>query len=94
MRRLERTLVAEYRSAIDRILADLSPDGLDDAVATAALAMDVRGYEDIKARRGNEFLAELRTPVLDESVADSTALAVYHSRLATLPPRSGDRSPV
>ena len=66
VRRLERTLVAEYRSAIDRILADLSPAGLDDAVAPAALAMDVRGYEDIKATRGNEFLAKLRTRVLDE----------------------------
>ena len=66
VRRLERTLVAEYRSAIERILAALSADGLDAAVATAALAMDVRGYEDIKVRRGNEFLAELRTRVPEE----------------------------
>jgi len=44
----------------------LSPDELNDAVTTAALAMDVRYYEDIKARRGDEFFAELRTRVLDE----------------------------
>ena len=68
VRRLERTLVAEYRSAIGRILAELSVDGLDDAVATATLAMDVRGYEAIKVRRGNEFLAELRTRVPTGSV--------------------------
>ena len=44
----------------------LSPDDLDDAVTTATPAMDVRYYEDAKARRGDEFFAELRTRVLDK----------------------------
>ncbi|MBC8483593.1 MAG: 2-oxoacid:acceptor oxidoreductase family protein [Actinobacteria bacterium] len=60
VRRLERQILAEYRKALHRILTDLTAEGLDDAVAIAGLAMDVRGYEDLKVRRGNEFLAEIR----------------------------------
>jgi indolepyruvate ferredoxin oxidoreductase len=61
VRRLERTLVAEYRSALSQVLKGLTADGIDDAVATAALAMDVRGYEHIKVECGNAVLEQLRS---------------------------------
>jgi indolepyruvate ferredoxin oxidoreductase len=66
VRRLERLILAEYRKALHRILTDLTAEGLDDAVAIAGLAMDVRGYEDLKVRRGNEFLAEIRARVPEQ----------------------------
>ena len=66
VRRLERQILAEYRKALHRILTDLTAEGLDDAVAIAGLAMDVRGYEDLKVRRGNEFLAEIRARVPEQ----------------------------
>ena len=66
VRRLERLILAEYRKALHRILTDLSTEGLDEAVAIAGLAMDVRGYEDLKVRRGNEFLAEIRSRVPEQ----------------------------
>jgi indolepyruvate ferredoxin oxidoreductase len=66
VRRLERTLVAEYRSTIGRVLDGLTADGLEDAVATAALAMDVRGYEEIKMARGRTVLDQLRDRATDD----------------------------
>jgi len=66
VRRLERLILAEYRKALHRILTDLTAEGLDDAVAIAGLAMDVRGYEDLKVRRGNEFLAKIRARVPEQ----------------------------
>jgi indolepyruvate ferredoxin oxidoreductase len=66
VRRLERTLVAEYRSTIGRVLDGLTADGLEDAVATAALAMDVRGYEEIKMARGRAVLDQLRDRATDD----------------------------
>jgi len=66
VRRLERTLVTEYRSAIGRVLDGLTVDGLEDAVATAALAMDVRGYEEIKMARGRTVLDQLRDRATDD----------------------------
>jgi indolepyruvate ferredoxin oxidoreductase len=66
VRRLERTLVAEYRSAISQVLDGLTASGLDDAVATAALAMDVRGYEEIKMARGRTVLDQLRDRATDD----------------------------
>ena len=58
VRRLERQLVAAYREAVDTILAGLTAANLDEAVAIAELAMDVRGYEALKLERGGVFLAE------------------------------------
>jgi indolepyruvate ferredoxin oxidoreductase len=59
MRRLERELAAEYRSVVDRLLRRLTSGSLDDAVAIAALPDGVRGYEDIKARRVEQYRREL-----------------------------------
>jgi len=68
IRRLERQLVAEYRSAVEVLLANLSPDNLDECVRIAGMPDEVRGYEDIKLARAARYreqlaaaLAELKT---------------------------------
>jgi len=60
VRRLERELPREYVAAIDQVLANLSSEKLDDAVALAALPDLVRGYEDIKVRRVETYRQRLR----------------------------------
>ncbi len=59
LRRIERELPGEYRAAIRRVLAELKPAGLDDAVAIASLPSDVRGFEDIKLASTNQYRARL-----------------------------------
>ncbi|WP_019873875.1 indolepyruvate ferredoxin oxidoreductase family protein [Sporichthya polymorpha] len=48
VRRVERELVAEYRTGIERLLSGLSPAALAAAVEIAGLPDEVRGYEEIK----------------------------------------------
>ncbi len=48
LRRIERDLPGEYSIAIERVLRELKPGRIDDAIAIARLPRDVRGYEDIK----------------------------------------------
>jgi indolepyruvate ferredoxin oxidoreductase len=59
VRRLERQLVAEYRSAVDVLLANLSPDNLEECVRIAGLPDEVRGYEDIKLARAARYREQL-----------------------------------
>ncbi len=61
VRRLEQALVAAYTDTIQRLLGNLTAEGIDDAVATASLAMDVRGYEDLKMSSGTSVLAVLQS---------------------------------
>ncbi|WP_353816537.1 indolepyruvate ferredoxin oxidoreductase family protein [Agromyces sp. SYSU T00266] len=75
VRRLERELVAEYRSAIDAIVAGLESRNHAHAVEIAELPELVRGYEEIKVRnvakyraRLEEQLAAYAEPVAVESV--------------------------
>jgi indolepyruvate ferredoxin oxidoreductase len=51
MRRTERALVDEYRTLVSRSLEQLTPASVDIVTAIAALADEIRGYEDVK--RGN-----------------------------------------
>jgi indolepyruvate ferredoxin oxidoreductase len=60
VRRLERELPSEYVAAIDRALAALSAEKLDDAIALAELPDLVRGYEEIKVRRVETYRQRLR----------------------------------
>jgi indolepyruvate ferredoxin oxidoreductase len=60
VRRLERELPGEYVAAIDRALAALSAEKLDDAIALAELPDLVRGYEEIKVRRVESYRQRLR----------------------------------
>ncbi|WP_051572115.1 indolepyruvate ferredoxin oxidoreductase family protein [Cryptosporangium arvum] len=61
VRRVERELVAEYRSAVHRAVRHLDAGNADQVVEVADLADVVRGYEDIKLARVAEFRDKLRT---------------------------------
>ncbi|WP_432861788.1 indolepyruvate ferredoxin oxidoreductase family protein [Microbispora rosea] len=74
VRRVERTLVVEYRELVRRALDRLTPATAAVVAEIAALPDLIRGYEDIKLARVAEFrdraatlLAELDDPVLQES---------------------------
>jgi indolepyruvate ferredoxin oxidoreductase len=59
VRRRERELAAEYVGAIDRVLAVLTRETLDAAVALAELPDEVRGYEELKLERVARYRARL-----------------------------------
>jgi indolepyruvate ferredoxin oxidoreductase len=65
VRRVERELVGEYRDLVDAALAHLTPDTVDQVVAVARLAEAVRGYEDIKLARVEEFRTRARTALAE-----------------------------
>ena len=60
VRRVERALIGEYRSLIEKALADLSNGTYERAVKLATLPDLIRGYEDIKLRNVERFRAEVR----------------------------------
>ena len=65
IRRLERALPGEYVAAVDRMLAVLSEENLDRAVALAGLPDQVRGYEELKLRRIGEYRTRLAEALAD-----------------------------
>jgi indolepyruvate ferredoxin oxidoreductase len=75
LRRLERALVPEYVAAVDELIARLGADTLHDAVAIAELPDQVRGYEDLKLRRIEEYRRQLASRLVEH-------------RHASPPPRS------
>jgi indolepyruvate ferredoxin oxidoreductase len=60
VRRVERALVGEYRTMVERALGDLSPETHDRAVRVASLPDLIRGYEDVKLRNVQHFREEAR----------------------------------
>jgi indolepyruvate ferredoxin oxidoreductase len=69
VRRVERALVEDYVGLVERLSAGLSTASYDTAVEVAALAEQVRGYEDIKLDAVRRYLrrrAELGHPVTEE----------------------------
>ena len=65
VRRLERELLAEYVAVIERLARHLSPERHGDAVRIASLAGHVRGYEDRKVTRADEYRQQLATALAD-----------------------------
>ena len=59
VRRVERAMIPEYVTAVERLAAGLDLDGLDDAVEIASLPDQVRGYEHLKLRRAAAYRSEL-----------------------------------
>ena len=59
VRKVERQIRDLYRTAVVDALGTLTQDNYGDVLALAALAMDVRGYEDIKLRSAANFLKSL-----------------------------------
>ena len=61
LRRLERAVAAEYETAVVRLIASIAAGDVSVQRATeiAGLPQQVRGYEDLKARRVSEYRTEL-----------------------------------
>ena len=59
LRRIERALPGEYRAALTQVLAALKPERLDEAVRIAELPLEIRGFEDLKLARVNEYRQRL-----------------------------------
>jgi indolepyruvate ferredoxin oxidoreductase len=78
MRRTERALVDEYRTLVSRSLEQLTPASVGVVTATAALADEVRGYEDVKRHNIDRFrvrAAELAALLSEDSrTGQTTAL--------------------
>jgi indolepyruvate ferredoxin oxidoreductase len=60
VRRVERTLIAEYAALIDDLLRKLSSERYDAAVELAATPEAIRGYEEIKLRSVERYESEKR----------------------------------
>lgn len=60
VRRVERELLHHYRDTLHSLVAGLTPDSYDTAVAFAQLPDLVRGYEDVKLRTVQTYAARLR----------------------------------
>ena len=60
LRRVERAMIGEYRSALERLAAELTADTVEQATLVARAAMDVRGYEDLKMERAEVLRSLLR----------------------------------
>jgi indolepyruvate ferredoxin oxidoreductase len=60
VRRVERALIDEYRTLIEKALAGLSPESYERAVKLAALPDVIRGYEDIKLRNVAKFREQVK----------------------------------
>jgi len=60
VRRVERAMIAEYRTLIDRSLANLGPQNHERAVRLASLPDLIRGYETVKLKSIQRFRDEAR----------------------------------
>jgi indolepyruvate ferredoxin oxidoreductase len=59
LRRIERELPGEFREALTRVLDALKPATHADAVRIARLPLEIRGFEDLKLARVNEYRQRL-----------------------------------
>ncbi|NNE12208.1 MAG: hypothetical protein HKN41_08190, partial [Ilumatobacter sp.] len=59
VRKVERAMIPEYERAVDLLSSRLTADNLDEATAIASLPDQVRGYEDIKLPRAEQYRGEL-----------------------------------
>ena len=80
IRKLERTLISEYRALVLRALAAATPDTCDLVVQIAELPDLVRGYESVKLRsvgvfraRAAELEAQLAAPQRGDNLQSNTA---------------------
>ena len=60
MRRIERELIDEYRSIIEKELISLTPERYDTARELAELPDAIRGYEDVKLENVERFRQAVR----------------------------------
>ena len=62
-RRMERDLVSEYESLIDRLLRGLTVDKLGAAIAIAAMPMEIRGYGPVKIDAAAQVRADIHAMI-------------------------------
>jgi indolepyruvate ferredoxin oxidoreductase len=74
-RRMERALIGEYRSTIDKLLPRLSADNLAQAVAIASVPEDIRGFGHVKER--NLQAAKRKEAGLVAAFHDAQATATH-----------------
>ncbi|MCC6435902.1 MAG: indolepyruvate ferredoxin oxidoreductase family protein, partial [Acidimicrobiales bacterium] len=60
VRRVERSLIKEYRDVVEKLAGKLDADNAADATKLAALPDMVRGYEEIKLRNVERYHSELK----------------------------------
>jgi len=60
VRRVERQLIGEYRTLIEKALVGLAPESYERAVKLANLPDVIRGYEDVKLKNVQRFRDEVR----------------------------------
>ena len=60
VRRVERELVGEYRTLIEKALVGLGPESYEAVVKLANLPDVIRGYEDVKLGNVRRFRDEVR----------------------------------
>ena len=59
-RKLERQLITDYKTTIEDLVAQLTPDKVDDLITIAGLPMTIRGYGHVKLASVERYQAELR----------------------------------
>ncbi len=59
VRRVERALIVEYRSALERRLETLSKESYETTIAVAELADGIRGYEEVKLGSVERFRSQV-----------------------------------
>jgi indolepyruvate ferredoxin oxidoreductase len=79
-RREERALIVQYQETLDMMLAKLSANNLDAAVAVASVPEEIRGYGHVKAQHikramanRDELLNAFKAPVTEIKVASRAA---------------------
>jgi indolepyruvate ferredoxin oxidoreductase len=60
VRRVERALIGEYRTLVEKALIGLGPETYERALRLAALPDLIRGYEEVKLRNVQRFREEVR----------------------------------
>ena len=76
-RRMERDLITEYETALDEVIANLSPANYDIAVELAQLPLSMRGFGHVKAanverarQTQSELMAAFRNPPSQANAAE------------------------
>ncbi|MGD1257115.1 indolepyruvate ferredoxin oxidoreductase family protein [Mycobacterium seoulense] len=68
IRRMERKLITHYESCLNELLATLTHDSYDRAIAIASAPDLIRGYEEVKMYNLRRYVARLRELEIDTSI--------------------------
>jgi indolepyruvate ferredoxin oxidoreductase len=60
-RKMERALIVEFEQTIERLLATLDKDNIEEATAIVSCYLDIRGYGPVKEKAAAEVRADIET---------------------------------